>query len=352
MRQNISELQFNNNCMMSQTGYCNIPPSSMPLPLNNHPEAQAPCVKQFAASPLKIFKPRVVKVSLIGTSAISSKLEAKRERKRYFKITKSEKIDDKETEKKVLRAEKNRIFAKESRMRKQIYIRDLENQVRFLKAQVEDQKHRLEKYKLVEKHMSLDNGLKQFVEIISLALNEGRQLKGGHEAVVEKMKAYFNEWAKERERIVKIITKSMIELLMPFPIRMSLWLSEKGIDLYNIEDIKQQLQKTVPLEDEKSIEEFTTTLHPAENNLWKGPEELGAPGVKVKNLIREIIECEHKVLIELEKIKSYMISAVIPKSNSEFLYLFLRISSHLMLNPEFNVCSLCKLNDIDSTASN
>eukprot|EP00826_Nyctotherus_ovalis_P045825 TRINITY_DN5107_c0_g1_i1.p1 TRINITY_DN5107_c0_g1~~TRINITY_DN5107_c0_g1_i1.p1 ORF type:complete len:179 (-),score=33.08 TRINITY_DN5107_c0_g1_i1:79-615(-) len=83
-------------------------------------------------------------------------------RKVYFKITKGEEIKDK----KAIRAKKNRLFAKESRDRKQMYIRNIENQLRVLKVQVENYKQRLSKYELIEQQLEYNHEIRKYMESV------------------------------------------------------------------------------------------------------------------------------------------------------------------------------------------
>ena len=54
-------------------------------------------------------------------------------------------------DKKAMRAEKNRQFAKESRERRRKYVQNLEQEVNQLKEEIESYKIRLKKYELIEK---------------------------------------------------------------------------------------------------------------------------------------------------------------------------------------------------------
>jgi hypothetical protein len=128
-----------------------------------------------------------------------------------------------------MRAEKNRQSARESRMRKQQYIEYLLTQVIQLRRLVEIYSFRLSKYELIEKYCDLSTQA-CFNEIDGVH-NHLNKLSFGE--VVKQMQ---KKMLDERQYVMEMVTKKLIEVTFPMPVRVSLWLNDNNIDCHNIEE--------------------------------------------------------------------------------------------------------------------
>eukprot|EP00826_Nyctotherus_ovalis_P040183 TRINITY_DN3927_c0_g1_i24.p1 TRINITY_DN3927_c0_g1~~TRINITY_DN3927_c0_g1_i24.p1 ORF type:complete len:354 (-),score=92.55 TRINITY_DN3927_c0_g1_i24:133-1194(-) len=333
--------EHNNKWICPQLPFPTIPfclPSFPPTA----PFSQPPPSKRFVEE-REEEKPQAVATSTPAMTPPDEESAGRRERKAPFSITKSEAQRDK----KAIRAEKNRLFAKESRDRKQMYVREIENQLRTLKVQVEDYKRRLSKYELIEKHLEFNYEANKYLEAVTEMVAERRETAGNNELFVETLKKFYTERTKDKQKALQVLSKAMVEMIMPFSVKMCLWIKESGIDIRNTEGIQRLVQEKVPHEEAQNIAEYVKALHMSRTKHGDNLEHLVTSGTKLKNLVRKIAKCQKDAQLELTKICNYMNKSVFTNFSINQAGTCFRITSQLLLIPELSNYSICNLSDSD-----
>ncbi len=119
--------------------------------------------------------------------------------------------DKKEEEKKAIRAEKNRRFAKESRDRKRRYVQELEAEVKDLRKQVEFYKSRLSKYELIEKQRNMFG-----YELYATISGVYKEMYEKHQSVtdtalfVKALEKKFDQCVEERRKALEQLARTMV----------------------------------------------------------------------------------------------------------------------------------------------
>eukprot|EP00826_Nyctotherus_ovalis_P064505 TRINITY_DN9463_c0_g1_i25.p1 TRINITY_DN9463_c0_g1~~TRINITY_DN9463_c0_g1_i25.p1 ORF type:complete len:319 (-),score=67.24 TRINITY_DN9463_c0_g1_i25:40-996(-) len=194
-------------------------------------------------------------------------------------------------DRKAKRAEKNRKFAKESRDRKRKYIQDLEAEVKHLREQLEVHKQRLRKYELLEKHgNSLGKEVYNMVVSVYREMNEFKQPLSNHSIFIETFKKKIDEAFEEQRCIITQLSKVMMNIMLPLPLRISVWLSEKQIDLYDCEKALDKLGSEIPTEHIKMLVCYMREVYPDKKKYSEMLINLADTGNKIKSLMKLIIE--------------------------------------------------------------
>lgn len=338
MNTNTINQEYNNNWLYPQVPFTNsYQPFNLPQPFST---------KRFAADEGGDKPEAVVMASPVITSMHEESL-INRKRKAYFKITKNETA----IEKKAVRAARNRIFAKESRDRKQLYIRDIENQLTALKQQLEVYKKRLSKYDLIEKHLEANNEAKGYLDAVREILADSKDALNNNEVFIASLKKLYVEREKSRHKALGVLTKAMIQILMPLPVKMLLWSKDKGVNIGDCDMLQRLLKESIPFANEECIKEYVGVLRVEEAKLGESAESAAASGLKIRTLVRKITKNQKKAQAELMKICNYMIKNVFPNYRLSGVNSFIKMTADLPLIPELNNYSLCHLTDSDFTIS-
>ena len=148
-------------------------------------------------------------------------------RKMLDKITSKRKVFEVKSEKEVkkeLRAEKNRLFAQESRKRQKEYVNYLEIQLEELRQIIEIYRLRLAKYELIEK----------YIHHFEVKVN-----------INPEDKSVLRISLIERQQAIDLLKKMLIEILMPISIKVSHWLKCSDLNLIRLKDIQTSLDITL-----------------------------------------------------------------------------------------------------------
>ena len=131
--------------------------------------------------------------------------------------------------KKPTRAERNRKYAKDSRERKRKYVENLESTIKTLTAELDQYKKRLKKYEVIEKY--LNSVGYEFYETLTRIRNEmymKNQSINDTELFLKNFHAYEKRRLDEQLEALEMLTKTMAEIVLPVPMRISLWMAENS----------------------------------------------------------------------------------------------------------------------------
>ena len=212
--------------------------------------------------------------------------------------------------KKAIRAEKNRKFAKESRERKRKYIQSLEMEVKELKIQLEFYRQKLQKYELIE------NGIISFGDEIKTTLVDAcTQMNVVNQPITNN--SLFSEILKERLRkkfieqrmALEQLTKMMMSALLANSVKVSRWVAENNIDIYDSKKIEDHIESRCILAFSHCIRQS----YPDRKSHNDVQSYISSIGSRLKSLMYRILECQNQAQAELISLENYMKENVAPK---------------------------------------
>jgi len=273
-----------------------------------------------------------------------SKIKQKANRKNKTKIISEEEFDEKMQK----RAENNRKSAKESRERKKQYIESLENEVKQLKIQIEHYKFRLSKYENIEKHRSLFG-----YEIYAACANTSKTIYEENKDItdravfVETLKKTFDGFIEERRKALEQCTRAIAELVTPLPWRFFLYATEHNIDVLDAKKLSLAFDNAVPIENLTQVTETLKTVFDDKKLINESKILISTCAIKVKTLVKQLVEIQKNLQIEMKKIGKFIYENILPKYNPMLMQLLTHFSAMLKTKLEINNFSLYNLTDED-----
>eukprot|EP00826_Nyctotherus_ovalis_P040746 TRINITY_DN403_c0_g1_i14.p1 TRINITY_DN403_c0_g1~~TRINITY_DN403_c0_g1_i14.p1 ORF type:complete len:396 (-),score=113.21 TRINITY_DN403_c0_g1_i14:145-1332(-) len=315
------------------------------------------CLSTFA--PLEETEAKPAGLRLPKEATVSGKVKAKRGRKQNagakredsMNMDSKDSIEEKDMsteEKKAIRAEKNRRFAKESRDRKRKYVQDLEVQVKSLRKEVMSYKAKLKKYEILEKHNnSIGFELYDLIDEVHKEMQEKGQPLTNTKAYSETWKEACYQGLEEKRNALEMLTKEVVELLMPFPARVTMWISENNIDFYDPEKVVQILGSGITLAQAKEIVEYVQKLYPDKKKQNEVRLMTAASGKRIRGYLKELIMCEKKIEMELQRVRKFVEKNTNVCNDPFITNVFANFIAQLATKPEIRNYGITQLTEID-----
>jgi len=276
--------------------------------------------------------------SSFGDKTNDCPLEAPEFRKKA-KGERMSKREDSSNEKKQTRAERNKRYAKESRDRKKKYIEDLEQQVLILKREVEIYNARLKNYELIEKFKN--NIGNEFYEELRKA--QKNMFINNKEALTKSLRNYCNQLLNEQMDVLRLVTKMLMDISLPIPLRVCMWLSDKNIDQMNAKEIAQMMSPIITLEQAQSIIDYEKKFDPDGVKCKKFRELINTNTKKIKDSLKNIIEQQREIAIVFKDITSFISENTMPYSTPYILEIHAKVNKQLAIKPEVRECGIDSL---------
>lgn len=228
-------------------------------------------------------------------------------------ITRIEDENGSHEEKKQTRAEKNRKYAKESRERKKKYIETLEAEIRKLKCELEMVKSKYKGYEILENCRSaFHNGLNTSLANAYKEMHENKQSIADRKAFMISMNNSLRALLQDQKTAVKALGKILVDIVMPLPMRIFMWISENDIDITKPEEVARTLSPVVNLKHAQVVIDYTRQIDP-EGLKEKELHEVMKKSLKVsKSALREIMSQVKIILNEFENRSIYMTNNILP----------------------------------------
>ena len=118
----------------------------------------------------------------------------------------------------------------------------------MLKSQVKEHKQRLSKHDLIETHLEFSYEMKKYLEATSTMMTETKELLNNNEAFLTALRKLYTERTRHKQKALNVLTKVeaiMVEMLLPFSVKLFLWAKEKGVDVHNTEELQKLIFKIV-----------------------------------------------------------------------------------------------------------
>lgn len=319
----------------------------LPVPYNmfNCGIIQQPNASPIFSNPVSLYKPpeetTLKEQNLILPSENANYSETKLCSKRGRKELDKQLVD----EKKAIRAERNRIFAKESRDRKRLYIQNLEQEIVFLRSELSQCRKKLSKYEFIEKHNRAEF---EYLESIN-ALSFNEKLIGSEKDFLDSIKAFYAKMSRERQLALGRMTQLMLEMFMPFTAKLVLCTMENGVNIHDTTDMVNFIHNKIPLIQPESLLDYLKSLYNDETTKNKFIDYIAESGKKIKNFVKEIIQTQKKVQIEISNISNFMIENSINKLSLKSLKAYMELTPQILSIPELSTYTMYNLNDADFT---
>lgn len=246
--------------------------------------------------------------------------------------------------KKQIRAEKNKKYAKESRDRKRKYVESLEIDIESLKAELETCKAKLKEYELVEKHKnSLGFELYEAMAKVYQDLNANNQPIANNEFFTKSLRKAIGQALDEQLKVLEMLTKSIMQVMLPLPTRISMWMAEHNIDTTNMEKVTQAFSKILNPEQAKTMAGYMQAIDPTgrlrkEHNLFTT-----SCSKKIKSALKELVHAYKKLKLTNIKVKNHVNDAEMPLYTPFIVEMMARVSTEIAANPEIKNCEICQL---------
>ena len=246
--------------------------------------------------------------------------------------------------KKALRAEKNRRYAKDSRERKRKYVEDLENKLKETEYELGIIKERLKKYELLEEYKdSLGYGFYDALSKVCKEIHENNQPLTNKESFTQNLNNAFKEIIKEQERVLEMLTKTIIEIVMPIHTRITMWLVENNIDCSNPEEVVKFLNPFITIEQAKVISEYWKKQDPDGKKQKELNDFLKKSYKKILNSLQNLIENQNEIRKNLRKCSSQLANNILSHFNPYILEILAKIAPQLATRPEIINCDMLQL---------
>lgn len=245
---------------------------------------------------------------------------------------------------KQIRAEKNKKYAKESRDRKRKYVEELEAQVEALKSEVEGYKVKLKEYELIEKHKkSVGYELYDLMAKVYQDLNANKECITNNAFFIQSLKNAFCQALEEQKTLLEMLTKNIVEVMLPLPTRVSLWMAENNVDVSNPDKVAQAFGTVLNPEQVKTMVDYMKVVDPTgklrvENNLFV----IGC-SKRMKAALKELVDSHRKLKLLLHKIKNYIINNEVPIYTPYIAEMMARLSTEIAANSEIKNCGITQL---------
>ena len=253
-----------------------------------------------------------------------------------------------EEAKKTLRAEKNRKFAQESRERKRKYVQDIEAEVRYLRKVVEYYKSRLSKYELIEKQRNMFGyELVTTVSEMHKEILKNKLIETNPTFFMETLEKKIDQAMEDRRKAVEQLTRAIAEIVMPASARISLWITENNIDVYDAKKLSQFFGPDITFEHVKDISEYTKKMFPDKKQYNEMHLFMAASARRVKVLVRQLINCQKQAQIEIFKNVKFIKKNLLAKYDLRHAEAYARVVPALRRRPELSDAAIYQLNDDD-----
>jgi len=280
-----------------------------------------------------------------------AKVEMKKGDKFIVTCKKSVNIDA--IDKKALRAEKNRKFAKESRERKRKYVQDLEMKVKELQREVDHYKDRLAKYAILEKYnSSIGYELYDILAKVYREMQEQNQPLINTEYFNEIFKRTCEEKKQEQKKALKIMTKAMLQVLIPFPKRLAMWFAESKMKSFNAESLVKLTNSAISPDQAQVLVDYVKKVYPDENSIKELQIRNLNMARKVKAIAKELIDCQRRIHQEYQKVAEHVAKGIPSICNPELLEICAKIGSSFAFRQEIRDYAMESVNEIEYGVEN
>lgn len=243
----------------------------------------------------------------------------------------------------VIRAQNNRRFAKESRERKKRRLLELENEVDRLRFELDQYRSRMARYELIERHRSMLGN--EMPIMLSEAFQEMEQARLDRAELPKVAIRHMEKYAEERRQAMEQLVRLMVEMTVPFPIRLCVWEAENNIDVFDIPRVAQYMKYTP--EEILAAGTHMRSMFPERKKYEEIRQFLLEESQKIRKSVRQLLECHKTVQLENKKLWQYMRKNFVPRYNFDSAEFDMKTVLGLAERPELSDYAIYGINDED-----
>ncbi len=247
---------------------------------------------------------------------------------------------------KALRAEKNRQFARESRERKRIYVRTLENQIVCLQAELAQCRTRLARYELIDAKRDMCGAEKSTAVLAAV-----EELQRTHadpsqfqKILMRKMDEQFDGYKKAVAQLFRIL----LEVAVPLPVRFYFWEAENDIDMLKPENMCKLLGYQPGAKELGQLTEHIKACHLSYDETRKKMRaKFTRVTQRVRKNVRQMLESQKAIQLDSFRMLNFIKRQIASKYTAEHAVEELRGVPKLRWQPELSDESIFKVSDQD-----
>eukprot|EP00826_Nyctotherus_ovalis_P006594 TRINITY_DN1157_c0_g1_i6.p1 TRINITY_DN1157_c0_g1~~TRINITY_DN1157_c0_g1_i6.p1 ORF type:complete len:384 (-),score=93.32 TRINITY_DN1157_c0_g1_i6:72-1223(-) len=240
-----------------------------------------------------------------------------------------------EEDKKQTRAERNRRYAKESRERKKKYIGALEDEIRRLKYEIEIYKAKLKPYEVIEKCKASFKGC--MLNVLSKTYKEMREKDrpiSDTKIFMQNLNNSMKSLMEDQKTALMSLGKILVDIVMPSPIRVSIWISENNIDMSDPKEIVKALSPVINMEQAQAVVDYTRQIDPDGKKERETNKVTAESFKKMKAALKEVVKYVKIIMAEFENIGTYMNNNVLPNFTPYLLEILVNLATQIMSKKE------------------
>eukprot|EP00826_Nyctotherus_ovalis_P047390 TRINITY_DN5445_c0_g1_i11.p1 TRINITY_DN5445_c0_g1~~TRINITY_DN5445_c0_g1_i11.p1 ORF type:complete len:398 (+),score=114.49 TRINITY_DN5445_c0_g1_i11:184-1377(+) len=247
-------------------------------------------------------------------------------------------------DKRETRADRNKRYAKESRERKKKYVEGLEQQVKTLRREVEVYKAKLKNYELIEKFKNTLGY--EFYDALRKAQNimlESHKSLTENEIFKQCVNEVFQQLLDEQIDALKLVTKMLVDICLPVPMRVSIWLANKDLEEMDAKAIAKIMSPVISLEQIQAIIDYEKKLDPDGSRYAKFKTTMKKISKSVKDSLKKIVDCQRDIVNQFRELGKFMMGATFAYHSPYILEMHAKMDIQLSMNPEVRECGIEKL---------
>lgn len=239
--------------------------------------------------------------------------------------------------------ERNRQFARESRERKRLYVEGLEREVIMLRAEVERKTERLARYDAIEQQRDIV-GDEDHAVMLS-ALEEMSRTKAGptqfSSVLIRKMK----EMAEGRRKALEQLSQMMLEIAVPFSMRLFLWEAENDIDVFNPACAEKILGYKPDAEQLRLLMNCARSMQDNRIVYDRMKARAVVTSQNIRRNVKQIVECQKGIQLETLRLLRYMKKHLLAGYTPDDAKLDARFAPKLLNRAELSNAAIFQLPD-------
>lgn len=255
--------------------------------------------------------------------------------------------DPEEQQRKAVRKERNRRFARESMERKSRYMRELESEVLALRAELAQYKEKFARYELIDKHRGMAGGENRFV--VTCTLDEMSRTNAAPSQFPHILVSWMERMIEERKRAIAQLSQLILRLVVPLPLRLCFWEAENNFDLQDPQGLCRRLGYEL---DVGEMRVLATIL-----NIFQGDpaaererrERIAMASQRIRRDAKQMLESQRDMEHEGIKLWRLVRNNVIQKCSMSGVAQEFKFYPRLISRPELSDLSILHVQDQDFT---
>ncbi len=237
---------------------------------------------------------------------------------------------------------RNLWLARESRERKRLYVVGLEQEVSTLKSELAKKSAILCKYELIEKQRNVVDGDEDRALFLE-TLDEMSRTNAAPEQFQEVMMRKMKKMAEGRSKALEQLSQMMLEIAVPFSMRMFLWKAENNIDVFDPKCAKKTLGCRPGPEQIEAMTSCQSCVNEFRDLYEKIKARAVAASQRIRKSVNQIVACQKAIQTETLGLMRCMKNKVMSKYTKSDAELEVKFAPKLLSRPELSNAAIFQL---------